>query len=66
MLTSRDLASVLGGQQAAAPKPTPTPTPSPDDRDWDAEWAEQMKKPASWSSCTGGFWHGCTQGDRYR
>jgi|HubBroStandDraft_6_1064221.scaffolds.fasta_scaffold697588_2 hypothetical protein len=62
-----DLETIFGGQ-AATPTPTPTPTPSPTvpDRDWNAEWAEQMKKPASWSSCTGGFWHGCTEGDRYR
>ena len=72
MLTDRDLASVLGGQAAATPTPTASPTPttsgksSDDDAEWQEKWDEQMKRPASWTSCTGGFWHGCTEGDRYR
>jgi hypothetical protein len=66
-ISNADLSLVVGGQ---APTPTPTPTPSPtvpdDDDTWKQEWDERMKQPAPWSSCTGGFWHGCTEGDRYR
>ena len=63
-LSAVDLETIHGGQQAAAP--SPTPKPATQDDDWQERWDEQMKRPAPWSWCTGGFWHGCTEADRYR
>jgi hypothetical protein len=48
------LTTVTGGQTApaAAPAPAPTPTPAPD-------YDEPDNRDPGWSTCTGGFWHGC-------
>jgi len=69
-LTELDLATIVGGQQAtpAAPPSTSTTGPTvPDDPEEELRRHERwLDKPISWTECTGGFWHGCTNRDRDR